>query len=254
MEVRAAPHLAGVSDRGRHHPRNEDYLALAAGAVAEVLVVCDGVSNSHDPAGASEAAALAACAALRAGLRPGILPAETDMAAAVEAARRAVLALPCPPGAAQDPPETTLVAAVRRGRRLVLGWVGDSRAYLLGAGARLLTRDHSWVNEVVSAGLMTPAEAARAPQAHCITRSLGGRPGADNDAPSLAALDLPEGPACLLLCSDGLWNCAAEPHRLADLVRRAPAPDALDVARILVDFALDAGGKDNITAAVMTLG
>lgn len=115
----------------------------------------------------------------------------------------------------------------------------------------MLTRDHSWVNDVVDAGKMSMADALHAPQAHALTRSLGG-PEVDW-VPSLVTAELPPGRGCLLLCSDGLWNVAATAERLGELVRARPfGGDALAIARALVTFARDRSGHDNITAAVLT--
>jgi PPM family protein phosphatase len=143
--------------------------------------------------------------------------------------------------------------AVRRGRRIAVAWIGDSRAYHLGPeGVRTLTCDHSWAAEAVAAGVMTPDEALRAPQAHAVTRTLGGPTGEHGDEPSFAALDVPDGPGLLILCSDGLWNYAPEPAQIAEVVRAQPAgADALAIARGLVDFARDRGGRDNVTVAVL---
>jgi serine/threonine protein phosphatase PrpC len=258
LEVCLSPHLAGVSDRGKRHHRNEDFFALAATPVGDVLVVCDGISSTQAPDAASEAAAGAACAVLAAGLRDGAADPRALMEDAVGAAHAAVRALPFSPAAADGPPETTLVAAVRRGRRLTVGWLGDSRAYHVGPGAvRQLTHDHSWVNEVVAAGKLTRDQAEAAPQAHAITRSVGGPttgPLVSGDDPSLLDVELPGGPGWLVLCTDGLWNLTPEPEQLAELVRADRGADALAVARRLVEYACARRGHDNITAAVLILG
>jgi len=95
--------VAGVTDRGLRHHRNEDAMALAtadiaAGGPAVVAVVCDGVSTSSRPDEASLAAARAAARVLLAGVRTGTDPAETSPAA-VRAATEAVTALAGPPAA-----------------------------------------------------------------------------------------------------------------------------------------------------------
>jgi serine/threonine protein phosphatase PrpC len=177
------------------------------------------------------------------------------MAAGLAAAQAAVATLPFVPGARGGPPPRPSSPAGPPGRRVVVGWLGDSRAYHVSrAGARQLTQDHSWVNEVVAAGRMSLALALRSPQAHCVTRTLGGATG-DGDEPSLLAFDVPEEGGHLILCTDGLWNYAPEPERLAGLVRGQPAgADALSLARGLVGYALDRRGHDNVTAAVLALG
>jgi serine/threonine protein phosphatase PrpC len=146
-----------------------------------------------------------------------------------------------------NPPSTTIVAAMVVDGTATLGWVGDSRAYWIADGTgRQLTSDHSWMNSVVSAGEMTPEQAARDPQAHAITRWLGADAGENSRAD---ILHFPiSAPGCLLLCTDGLWNYAPDPRQLAQLIQ---APDALAAARSLVEFAIAQGGHDNITAILL---
>jgi serine/threonine protein phosphatase PrpC len=251
LEIVLSPHLAGVSDRGRCHPRNEDYLALAADPGGEVLVVCDGVSNSARPDEAAAVAAATACAALQESLRGG---GPIALEAALRAADAAVAAIPYTRTDAEELPESTIVAAVRHGRTLSVGWLGDSRAYLITPhGGVQLTEDHSWLTEVVAAGELTLAEALESPRAHAITRTLGGS--ATGDEPSVRTCPMPDGPAHLLLCTDGLWNYAREPAQLAELVHGfAAGTDALGLARRLVDYARDRRGHDNITVALLALG
>jgi serine/threonine protein phosphatase PrpC len=251
LEIVLSPHLAGVSDRGRCHPRNDDYLALASDSAGDVLVVCDGVSNSARPDEAAAVAAATACAVLRENLRSGD---PIDLEVALWAADAAVAAIPYTHAGALDPPESTIVAAVRHGRTLTVGWLGDSRAYLITPHeAAQLTEDHSWLTEVVAAGELTLAEALQSPRAHAITRTLGGS--ARGDEPSLRTCPVPDGPAHLLLCTDGLWNYTREPAQLAELVHGfAAGTDALGLARRLVDYARDRRGHDNITVALLALG
>jgi serine/threonine protein phosphatase PrpC len=251
LEIVLSPHFAGVSDRGRCHPRNEDYLALASDAAAEILVVCDGVSNSARPDEAAAVAAATACAALRESLHVG---GPSALEAALRAADAAVTTIPYSPSDAAEPPECTIVAAVRHGRTLSVAWLGDSRAYFITPQAAVqLTEDHSWLTEVVASGEMTLAEALQSPKAHAITRTLGGC--ATGDEPSLRTYPIPDGPGHLLLCTDGLWNYAREPAQLAELVHGfAASTDALGLARRLVDYARDRRGHDNITVALLALG
>ncbi len=255
FELAVSPYLAGVSDRGKRHHRNEDALALVSCTGGDALVVCDGVSSSQNADAAATAAAAAACAALTASLESTGAAIDALILGAIRSAQVAVDAVPFVRGVADDPPETTIVLAVRRGRRVAVGWVGDSRAYYLTAeGIRALTRDHSWLVEIVSEGLMTRDEALRSPLAHCVTRTLGGPAGEDVDDPSLVAFDIPDGPGLVVLCSDGLWNHASEPAQIAEVVRAQPAGgDALAVARGLVDYARSRGGHDNITVAVLMI-
>src|SRR5262249_42897168 len=155
----------------------------------DVLVVCDGVSNSARPDEAAAVAATTACAALQASLRAG---GAVALETAIRAADAAVGAIPFIRTGAEDPPESTVVAAGRHGRTLSAGGLGDSRAYLTTPqGAAQLTEDPSWLTEVVAAGEMTLAEALQSPRAHAITRTLGGN--ARGDEPSLRTCPLPDG-------------------------------------------------------------
>ena len=253
VEIAISAQLAGISDIGLKHFRNEDALAIAGGPGGEALVVCDGVSRSQNPDMASAAGVNAALESLRGAIAcPSANHTHDLVTAALQAARNAVHTVPVVPAVDADPPESTIVVALRRGRGLSLGWVGDSRAYfILPDDARQCTVDHSWVNEVVASGEMSLADALLSPLAHALTRSLGGPPNSSEE-PSQLDFELPPGPSCLVVCSDGLWNYLPDAASLAALVRAQPAEaDALARARALVEFARDRGGRDNITAAVL---
>src|SRR5579859_5500913 len=151
--------LAVLSDTGHRYSRLGlgDQDAVSAARLADgtaLLVVADGVSNSNAAAAAS-AAAVAAVGAEMA-RADGVEPAAA-LRRAIAAAQAAVLAVPVPePDPAKDAPESTIAAALIRAGRAVIGWIGDSRAYLVsGDTARLLTRDDSWLAETVEAGTMS---------------------------------------------------------------------------------------------------
>jgi serine/threonine protein phosphatase PrpC len=252
--------LAGVSDRGLVHVRNED--AMAVGVVAApdgpalvAAVVCDGVSTVDAPELASRAGADAALERL---LSPG----GPDMRAAIGRAADAVAALADGShGHFRNPPSCTLVAAVVEPDEedrvtITIGWVGDSRAYWLAAPdaaepARLLTVDHSWAVEMVAAGVLDARTALADRRAHAITRWLGAGGEPEPDVVTLS----PAGPGLLLLCSDGLWNYYPRPEDLAAaalplLARGGPGA----VARELTTLALNAGGRDNVTVVAVPIG
>jgi serine/threonine protein phosphatase PrpC len=247
--------LAGVTDRGLRHHRNEDAMALAtaelAGRPAAVAVVCDGVSSTRRPDEASLAASQAAVQVLLTAVRTGadLIEASRD---AVSAAREAVAGLGEPPGntATLDPPSATFVSAVLTSEAVTLCWLGDSRAYWLGAGdsaSERLTRDDSVAGEMVAAGLLSEADALALPHAHVVT----GWVGADltGAAPHVARFS-PPGPGAVLLCSDGLWNYQPEAAQLAGHALPEALTDPLGAAAGLVRFALEAGGMDNVTVVL----
>jgi serine/threonine protein phosphatase PrpC len=171
---------------------------------------------------------------------------------AEEAAQAAVLAVPPDHQPDLSAPSCTFVSAVVDEGRITVGWVGDSRAYWLGAdGARQLTEDDSWATEQVTSGRMTEEEALEDPNAHAITRWLGAD--APGDGPRICSIE-PEAPGRLLLCSDGLWNYAPDADDLAKLIGTAPeGASSLAIVQALTKFALTAGGHDNITVVVASV-
>jgi serine/threonine protein phosphatase PrpC len=241
-----------VTDRGLRHTRNEDALFLETISGASVVaVVCDGVSCSARPDDASQAAADAAGRMLAAAVASGAEDLTASMADAIDEAQAAVAATSWTPTDGLPAPSSTLASAVCHAGTVTIGWVGDSRAYWFGSNAERLTVDDSWAGEEVQAGLMTEAEADADPRAHSITAWLG----ADApEGPRHVATFTPEGSGRLLVCSDGLWNYAPTATGLAELVAaQADDASALAVARSLTDFALAAGGRDNITVVIVDL-
>ncbi len=242
--------LAGVTDRGLRHARNEDAMALATAAApggqVAIAVVCDGVSSSPRPDEASLAAAQAAVRTLLTSARRGDDPAEASLAA-VRSAQRAIASL----GSPGQAPSATYVSTVVAGGAVTVCWLGDSRAYWLPAGsggATRLTTDDSVAEQLVAFGALTEADAIASPQAHVITSWLGADlAGAE---PHLGRFEL-VGPGVVLVCSDGLWNYRPEAAGLAELAFPAALSDPLGAAASLVKFALDVGGVDNITVVLI---
>jgi serine/threonine protein phosphatase PrpC len=261
MEQEAGP-LAAVSDRGLRHHRNEDAFAignavLPDGSPAAVVIVCDGVSSATRPDEASLAASRAATGSLLAALPRGTHP-QQAMHDAILAASHAVNSLAEEPATArehsphQNAPACTLVGAVVTAGLLVVGWVGDSRAYWVpvdrtAAPARL-TEDDSWAAQMVAAGLMTEAQAYADERAHAITGWLGAD--AYELEPHTASFK-PDRPGVVVVCTDGLWNYAEGAHEMAEAVPADASARPLQAARALVGFALDGGGHDNVTVAVL---
>lgn len=248
--------VAAVSDRGLRHHRNEDSFAVAAtalpdGSAATVAIVCDGVSSASRPDEASAAAAVAANEALLDALPRGALP-QQAMHEAILAAATAVNALaPEIPGA-QNAPACTLVGAVTAGGLLIIGWVGDSRAYWVpddrNAPPARLTEDDSWAAQMVAAGLMNEAEAYADVRAHAITGWLGAD--AYELEPHTVAFK-PDRPGVVVVCTDGLWNYAESAQDMARVLPADAAVRPLHSAQVLVGHALDGGGHDNVTVAVV---
>jgi serine/threonine protein phosphatase PrpC len=242
--------VAGVTDRGLRHYRNEDAMALATvdagNGPAVVAVVCDGISTSAHPDQASLAAARAGADVLVAAVRTGGDPL-TASRAAVRAAADAVARLAVPTG---DLPSSTFVSAVLHSDAVTVCWLGDSRAYWLAdrtSAAEQLTRDDSVAAEMVADGLLSEADALASAQSHVVTRWIGAD--VSDPAPHVVRFE-PSGPGAVLLCSDGLWNYQPEPAKLAELALPAAIAGPLGAVRALVGFALEAGGMDNVTAVL----
>ncbi|MEU2287975.1 protein phosphatase 2C domain-containing protein [Streptomyces sp. NPDC013178] len=254
--------VAAVSDRGLRHHRNEDafgigHTALPDGSPALVAIVCDGVSSATRPDDASLAASRAASQSLLTALPQGTHP-QQAMHEAIVAASHAVNALAAEPATArehaphQNAPACTLVGAVVTAGLLVVGWVGDSRVYWVPADrtsppARL-TEDDSWAAQMVAAGLMNEAEAYADDRAHAITGWLGAD--AYELEPHTASFK-PDRPGAVVVCTDGLWNYAEAAEEMAEALPLDAAVRPLHGARVLVGHALDGGGHDNVTVAVL---
>ncbi len=153
---------------------------------------------------------------------------------------------------ARDPRFTgmgsTLTAVGLLGQALYVAHVGDSRAYLVRAGAvQRLTRDHSLVQRLVEAGAMTAEEAVHSPHGSVLLQALGSAPEVDVDLSwqRVCRGDL------LLLCSDGLFRVVPD----TDLAAAAQAMAApADLCCYLVNLANERGGPDNVTVLALRLG
>jgi serine/threonine protein phosphatase PrpC len=139
---------------------------------------------------------------------------------------------------------TTLTGLCFRDGSLTLCHVGDSRAYLLRDGrARQLTEDHSWIQEQVRAGLLSPGDAIVSRFRNIITRSVGFEP---TVTPDLFTMPVEAGD-CYLICSDGLSNYFS----VDEIGRILLAQFYGEAGHALVEIANERGGDDNITCIVV---
>ena len=249
-----------VTDRGLEHPRNED--AAAAGIVAcgsgEAIAaaVCDGVSTSS---AADTAAKAASAAGVDAMLNALIASPKSQSAvlAGLTAAARAAADAGVDTPTLDIAPSCTYAAVVVLPKpdsvEIAVGNVGDSRVYWLPeppAQPRCLTVDDSVAQELMAAGVAANALMVQA-GAHTLTRWLGAdaEPTAwsESGTPIISVTE----PGLLLLCTDGLWNYLPE---VEDIVRICAGHDVAVATSALVDYALNAGGQDNITVALIPIG
>jgi PPM family protein phosphatase len=124
--------------------------------------------------------------------------------------------------------------------------VGDSRVYVLRDDKlEQLTHDHSWVEEQVRAGTMSPTAARQHPWRNVVTRALAGGEDPEVDVTQVR----PAKSERYLLCSDGLFSVVSDEQIAAILGDRTISLD--EVCRRLIEAANAAGGPDNITALVL---
>ncbi|HKT72649.1 MAG TPA: protein phosphatase 2C domain-containing protein [Steroidobacteraceae bacterium] len=174
------------------------------------------------------------------------LAGQVPLDTAVLKAHEAVLA-----DAASEPRHTgmgsTVVAAQLKGSKSTIVWVGDSRAYLWHRDTlRGVTRDHSFIEGLRAQHLLTEAELREHPQRHLVTQSLGiGSP-----IPSRIETRLHWGD-WLLLCSDGLTD-ELDDDAIADVLRAHPKPE--EAGDALIAAALERGGHDNVSVAIIAYG
>ena len=166
------------------------------------------------------------------------------LGAAIEAANAAVIEAALN-GLGKPGMGCTATAAYIEGNTIAIAHVGDSRAYLLHEGTLIrVTRDHSYVEELVDAGEITADEARVHPNRSVITRALGSDPAMYADHFSL---NIEEGDR-LILCSDGLSSMIPDGEIENIATQSSTAQICTDN---LVDAALAAGGSDNCTVVVV---
>lgn len=242
--------LASVTNIGRRHHKNEDAgIVLKLQNGENVLIVSDGVSSSFSATSASEMAIEKIKETL---LKDDSTPRELILSA-IHEADTCIKALPFE--SREDGvygPEATVIVAMVVGKTATLGWVGDSRAYVLNKdGQELLTVDDSWIEMVVADGSKTREEASKDKLAHCVTQVLGMH---DQDIEVHTLEHNLESGDMLLLCSDGLWNYfQGEKALLKAITAFGMNSDAAYICEHLVGLANSAGGHDNITAALLRI-
>lgn len=241
--------------------RNEDHFVVANLATGELglqpsarvqpltlagtlIAVCDGMGGAAAGDVASNIAA-DTLAKLLQQYSPfaDMAAAEAAMQAAVTAVNNAIR------GAAADNPMrhgmgTTMTAALAIGAQLLVGHVGDSRAYLRrGRALTQLTTDHSIVGQLIAAGRLQPEQARNYEHRNVLLQALGVQP---RVGPEIVQAQLRAGDV-LLLCSDGLTGPIADDMILELMLRYQ---DPVRCCRALTEAACAAGGPDNVTVAI----
>lgn len=248
------------SEKGPVREKNEDSLGAlqppnTPPGVDGVYVVADGLGGHHSGEVASAMAVELVIKEYRTGGSGGVPAPGNDPAAHLSQLLRRVSQVIWSVGVTgesmhRDPDRpgmaTTATVALVMGRSLVLGHVGDTRAYLLrGTHLTRLTEDHTLVAEQVRRGVLT-AEEAKGRPSNVLTQAVGLE---QPIAPFTHTTEIQEGDR-LLLCSDGLHGFL-EDSAIAAAVGREQIPGTAD---FLIALALAAGTDDNITALVVGFG
>jgi PPM family protein phosphatase len=230
---------AAKTDTGKKRRRNEDAFVLAP----PLFAVADGMGGAQ----AGEIASKLAAAALE-DTDPGRLTGPERVASLIQEANRRVHER-----SSVDPATsgmgTTMTVALVEDDGVVIGHVGDSRAYLVrGHEIEQITEDHSLVNELLKSGKLSAEEAETHPQRSVITRAVGTDPDVDVDS---FTVHTQEGDV-FLICSDGLTDMVDD-RAILDAVERHR--DNLDrLTKQLVTAANRGGGEDNITVVAFSIG
>lgn len=228
---------AGLTDVGRVRDNNED----SAFVGPYVAVVADGVGGAAAGEVASATAAYLASGAVLARTDESL----SELLAGLAERIHVRLAEEVAADPAREGMATTLTMVATDGERVLLGHVGDSRAYLLREGElSRLSHDHTYVQMLVDTGRLPQEGAKEHPYRNVVLRSLQGV-----EPDELDLIDLSGRPGDrLLLCSDGLSDLVEEEH-IAQVLREEPDRD--DAVTSLVAAALEAGGIDNVTCLVL---
>lgn len=222
---------------------NQDYVFLSdapVGALPNLLILADGMGGHNAGDYASRYTVETIVDSVRSSQEHAPIP---IIRRAIQCANQAVLAK------AQTDVDlegmgTTVVVATVQGNELCVANVGDSRLYLAGDSLEQITKDHSYVQEMVRRGEISPEAARVHPDRNIITRAIGGGKGIAID---FFEVELMAGDQ-ILMCSDGLTDML-EDWEIFEIINRGQ--DLPTTLRELVDTANQHGGNDNITV-IMT--
>ena len=237
---------AGMTDRGRRRARNEDALLLRP--QARIYAVADGMGGHAAGNVASRIAIDVLATAFHRPPSPriGAATLARRLLGVFDDANHAILEHASENRECAGMGTTlTALAPLAGADQCVIAHVGDSRAYRLRDGAlQQLTRDHTWVQQQVDAGMLTSAEARNHPLSSVLSRVLG--TAAVGPADTLV-VDAAPGDV-FLLCSDGLTTMLEDADVLTLIDGRVPLEQR---ARGLIDTANQRGGLDNITVVLL---
>lgn len=229
---------AGRTDQGKVRSRNED--AFLDHPTQGIWVVADGMGGHRNGDIASQFIVRSIARLAR----------HLSLEDRVHALRQCLLDIHCKLGIKAASHErlsvigSTVVALLIEGRRAACVWAGDSRCYLWrNQQLYQLSRDHTLLQRLLDEEHMSPAQAAQHPQAHVLTRAVGGRNDLDLD---VIELNIQENDV-FLLSSDGLHQALDHSVLGSALAMKSPQT----ALRLLFDTALCGAAADNLTAVVI---
>lgn len=235
---------AALSDIGQKRSENQDSYGIIESSTHAVFLVADGMGGVQGGAVASGIAVSVIKEVLQSASGLDIDLVQRAISSANSRIFEEAVAKPNLTGMG-----TTCVLLGFEGRKLLVGNVGDSRAYRLrGTELVQLTQDHTLVMELLRSGTISPDQAQNHPVSHMLTRSLG--PVNEIEADCRWHEGELEPGDRYLLCSDGLYNLVAA-DEIALVLRSQPLQKAVAT---LVDLANDRGGTDNITVLTIQVG
>lgn len=223
--------LSGATHSGKTRAHNED--AFGIDAARRCAVIADGMGGLARGEVASRVVVESVLAAVARG---------DGIGAALGQAHRRIQELATAP--AGERMGATAVAVTFNGAEAQITWMGDSRAYLWRAGRlEQLTKDHSFVQELIDAGAITRSEAERHPNRNVVTRAVGIADPAER-GPAQLRVDLRAGDR-ILLCTDGLHGYLPQARIAEELAADGTAADLPD--RLIGRTLAESEAGDNIT-------
>ncbi|MGH8532876.1 MAG: Stp1/IreP family PP2C-type Ser/Thr phosphatase [Gammaproteobacteria bacterium] len=238
--------VSARSETGYVREENQDRMSRARVGLGEAYVIADGMGGHNGGALAAELTVNGVQQSLATALP------ELTVAAAITQAFDAANSMVYERAGSGDPETegmgSTALLLLTSGSLAYVAHVGDSRAYLYRKRElRQLTTDHTRVQRMVEAGMLSAEEGQHHPEASILERAMGHRPQVEVD---IGTFELREGDG-ILLCSDGLSGYVDDEGIEAVLRSRATVQE---VADRLVELALDRGGQDNVTVQFIQYG
>lgn len=235
------------SETGYVRSENQDRMSWSSTSWGQLYIVADGMGGHASGAKAAELTTIGLEQFLReAPLDAGI---ETAVRTAFEKTNKDVYDRAHTGDPVTDGMGSTGVILLISGRTATIAHVGDSRAYLFRKGKlELLTKDHTQVQRMVDACILTPEQAKNHPSSSILDRAIGNRPTVEVSV--LTDLKLANGDG-ILLCSDGLSGYCDD-EEIFSAIDQALTPQE-NVDR-LISLALQKGGEDNVTVQMIKIG